>query len=173
MVDESVSASVEKITATLIATATLTITPSPLPTQAPTSTIVPEVTMTPSLEQFLASENFLFEQSNDFGCELPCWESLRIGQTTREEAVSLYKQVLGLESDPVFIEDIISSSELAQIPFYSVSYLWYSEERETFLVETFFDKETLILQELSISSSYQDYNAGLTPHSIVEHLGVP
>lgn len=160
------------------------IEPQPIMTAAATEPITeppPTVTVTafptPALSEALIGDDFLFEPSSVSGCQLPCWQGLRVGQSGRADIQRVFDEVFGFHGHRQFIPDEPPVPTSLPFEFYAAGYIWNShnseDEIESFVFNTFYERATFALRALEFAASYERFNVHLLPYRIMEELGQP
>lgn len=161
-------AAVSSPSATMESTATKSPTPSPSAT--PTRPLV-TAGPTPSLPDWMM-EDFLFGSAPS-ACDLPCWQGLKINQSTGDDVQSVFDNALGFKGMRSFTEQRVSESYLHSESTFGMTHRWKFEDGDDFTVYIWLENSTNILKALDFSWSSRALIGGVTPRSIIEHLDTP
>ncbi len=158
---------------------TLTAVPSPSPTipqpiLSPFPTI-PLTTPTPDFMDTHIVNEYLFAPSVDPDCQLPCWQGLRIGESTKEDVVRMFDEVLDIREGLKLSTD----ESITRIPGTELIWYWW-DIRDTegnldgwFTLKTILDDETDILQCIDIVTAPYEMYEIQTPQQVIRELGRP
>jgi hypothetical protein len=172
------------VTLTPSATSTPSATPTPTatltPSNTPLPTVTPTITPAPEFHNPNPGGDILFMPYDDEDCQLPCWQGLRIGESTIDDVQVMFDRVFDLivteETFRIIQEDSPGKFEVAGTKI--VLYWWDlpgDEGYGYFEIVVVVDTETDILQGLHISQFQGDGTvwAILTPKQVIEAEGIP
>jgi len=173
LVSGSPIASQESATATSPSVLTQTATSSPdvsptlVATHTPSGTMLP----TPPFGQGKLNPDFLFDgQSAD--CFLPCWNGLKIGRSSVEEAQAIFVNTLGFESPPPLQDSNIDEYSIVKNRWWLYPNIPDRAE-EDFFIRLWFDKPTNMLKGIELFGTSNQFEPNLSPAQVLRKLGTP
>ncbi len=162
-------------TATPSATSTPTVTLTPSNTPPPTDT--PTITATPEFHNPNPGGDIFFTPYDDEDCQLPCWQGLRIGESTIDDVQVMFDRVFGLTVS----EESYKNSPDNPVGEYEVEgtkiakHFWELPGYAFFRIDVLLDRETNILQGLHFTQFWGDGTLlyPYSPKQIIEIEGIP
>jgi hypothetical protein len=153
---------------------TAVIIPSETPTQAGILTQTP-ILPTPALEDSEIAEDILFSNSG-VGCQLPCWQNLKIGISNRYDVQDTFDRVFGFHGMQDFFNPIPAGDEILFDPLdlpnlYYTGHIW-RHRNNMFMITAWITKsqDTLYAMEFE----WIDYQpVAPTIQQIVRNMGAP
>lgn len=178
-------------TPTILPMSTATPSTEPTPTPSPIPTVEP--TLIPTLDPGLPTPDFMQSAIADgyilatsgLDCQLPCWQGLQVGTSTRQDVLDVFNALFGFGSYVDFFDVNVAqrdgySKALLYIPgMDGGGYMWMSQET-IFALFAVVDKKTNVLKGLLFQHSTGLYYEGWphryairTPQQLIKQLGTP
>ncbi len=143
----------------------------------PTPTSTPTITMTPEFHNPNPGEDIFFTPYDDDDCQLPCWQGLRIGESTIDDVQVMFDRVFGLtvteESFITYLEDDLPRDEVAGTRMFK--HFWELPGYSYFQINVVVDLDANILQGILLFQFRGDGTV-FSPHSpeqIIDMEGLP
>jgi hypothetical protein len=142
-------------------------TPNPVITPLPsvTYTLIPEThTSTPQNPEYPETltafptpdfpsstivDSIFFLPQDTSDCQPPCWQNLRVGESTKADIQSVFDNVFGFDGTRNFFEDATQLAPvwLSEVPgMQTDGYDWITPDGDMFIIATVIDSNTNILQ---------------------------
>lgn len=142
-----------------------------LHTIAPSQTPDAIMTPTPPLPAVI-TDDFLFDGTDEY-CQLPCWQELRIGQSTMEDIDSILGPALEINS----IQDLSNNPSIVAFPGYvSKTHQWFfgdTYDSSNLWIRVTVDEHKEMLQGLEFGWVHPQLDKKLYPQRLLQKLGEP
>lgn len=152
-----------------------TLTPSITPTRTPKPTSTP-ILPTPVLPDWVL-DDFLFGYAPP-GCELPCWQGLRVDESTGDDVQNVFDTVFSFNGMKDFAMRYPDTGDsLKTESSYARSHQWIFGEGplQQFTIRAWLDKETNVLKALNFRWDFTPENTQIemSAQRMIQELGPP